>query len=443
MSKYDFNALRRLNRADVRMPELSGPGQDVEIWETAAGGRKRIGEGTGKGGLLWLGENATLRIGDVVLVAPMTYCCTGSTDPGEASCICARLPVSDLPDSAGLGYWPSYSRMSPAQRGRYLRWLAGGRRAHLDDIGYAFVYFYGLERRALVDGQDALRIVDEVRRLLVRYPASRSFRKYLGGFLACLYARNLGNPFVTEERLLDLHAFAPVPRKTSFLLLLGWYALRGTALSPEQAFYVLRNLPGPKNADVSFPLRYRDAFFAAYRQAYPSGFSLSVSSRKCVVEYGTASATLSFGSRGSSPPPAGIPNVLGKMSQFKKLRALLDSCTEGGDAEDELVLVRRGEKRPGEPLPGRRKTAPPAEPAASAEIVIDRDRLARLRKETESVARQLAGILDREEPPAPVPRDEKNQGRGQENNPLPFPGEAVNRLHPKYRAVLRALPERG
>ncbi|MDR1873395.1 MAG: hypothetical protein LBQ90_00065, partial [Synergistaceae bacterium] len=40
-------------------------------------------------------------------------------------------------------------------------------------------------------------------------------------------------------------------------------------------------------------------------------------------------------------------------------------------------------------------------------------------------------------------RDEKNQGRGQENNPLPFPGEAVNRLHPKYRAVLRALPERG
>ena len=39
--------------------------------------------------------------------------------------------------------------MTPGQRGNYLSWLASGKQGQLDDIGYAFVYFYGLERRFL------------------------------------------------------------------------------------------------------------------------------------------------------------------------------------------------------------------------------------------------------------------------------------------------------
>jgi hypothetical protein len=34
--------------------------------------------------------------------------------------------------------------MTPGQRGNYLSWLASGKQGQLDDIGYAFVYFYGL-----------------------------------------------------------------------------------------------------------------------------------------------------------------------------------------------------------------------------------------------------------------------------------------------------------
>ena len=51
-----------------------------------------------------------------------------------------------------MGYWPSYSEVSPHARGAYLNWLAGGRQDPRADIGYVFLFFYGLERRAIIDG---------------------------------------------------------------------------------------------------------------------------------------------------------------------------------------------------------------------------------------------------------------------------------------------------
>lgn len=438
-SGYDLDAMRRLNRAEVRREttESSVPEQDFEIRTTGEDGEEtRIERADG---LLWLGENATLRAGGRTIVSPMTYCSTGRVNLREPSCIYAHLPVDDLPDDGGLGYWPSYSEMKPSQRGRYLRWLSEGKRTHLDEIGYAFVYFYGLERRALIEDRDLSWIMEEVRRLLSRYPASRSFLKYLGGFLTLLCAKRLADPDMTEERLLDLHGFAPIPRKKTFPLLLAWYALRGVALAPEQAFYVLRHLPLPRSTPDAFPLRLRDLFCRRYAQVYPSGLTLSTSSRKCAVEYSVASGTLSFGERGKSPPSADIPNVLGKMSQFRKLREIWTTCLENEDGD--LVLVRRaGERTPGEPLPRRRRrgkeTPPKVEPI---EIVIDMDRVERLRAETENVARKLAAVFGQDEPvPAteagpvakkqiPVPSD------------LPFAEEPLRVLDPKYLPVLREV----
>jgi len=48
-----------------------------------------------------------------------------------------------------LDFYPSYSGMTPVQRGKYLNWLCDIKKDI--EIGYVFVYFYGLER-LLVDG---------------------------------------------------------------------------------------------------------------------------------------------------------------------------------------------------------------------------------------------------------------------------------------------------
>ena len=55
-----------------------------------------------------------------------------------------------------MTYWPSYSEISSAARTAYVDWLASGRRpgAH---IGYVFLFFYGIERRVLVDAMHRFR----------------------------------------------------------------------------------------------------------------------------------------------------------------------------------------------------------------------------------------------------------------------------------------------
>ncbi len=88
-------------------------------------------------------------------------------------------------------YWPSYSEISPSARRAYLNWLASGRSHPEADIGYVFLFFYGIERRALVDANsdpearsDMPLIAQELRRLLTIYgEKSGSFRNYAGSLL--------------------------------------------------------------------------------------------------------------------------------------------------------------------------------------------------------------------------------------------------------------------
>ncbi len=84
-----------------------------------------------------------------------------------------------------IGYFPSYSQISPRARGAYLDWLAGGRSAPGVDQGLIFLFFYGLERRALFDAEHAPvarheipAIIAELERLLGLYGHHDSFRGY-------------------------------------------------------------------------------------------------------------------------------------------------------------------------------------------------------------------------------------------------------------------------
>ncbi|HBM9250403.1 TPA: TerB N-terminal domain-containing protein [Escherichia coli] len=79
-------------------------------------------------------------------------------DSSEASLIDDTLkiyPTSYIYEDSSLGYWPSYSSLSPEARGAYLSWLTSDRCDTSCPIGYVFIYLYGLERRALVDSRDS------------------------------------------------------------------------------------------------------------------------------------------------------------------------------------------------------------------------------------------------------------------------------------------------
>jgi hypothetical protein len=96
----------------------------------------------------------------------------------EPALINPELPVNvRLPDPSGrqMGYWPSYTEISPASRGGYLRWLEKGRPAGAY-IGYVFLFFYGIERRVILDAStsdvakaEVPALLWEVQRLLELY----------------------------------------------------------------------------------------------------------------------------------------------------------------------------------------------------------------------------------------------------------------------------------
>lgn len=87
------------------------------------------------------------------------------------------VPVADN-NNESLPCWPNYYDCSAIQRGDYLTWLQTGRRDSDVELGFVFIYFYGLERRVLIDRADYVPIANEVMRLLVVYGKSNSFRRY-------------------------------------------------------------------------------------------------------------------------------------------------------------------------------------------------------------------------------------------------------------------------
>ena len=98
-----------------------------------------------------------------------------------------------------LPYWPSYKNASPTQRGAYLHWLSEDR-GSIEEVGYAFLYFYGLERYVLVDAQtddpsqrsQRLQfIVSELERLQPLFIHSRSFQGYVDRLLEVIAIRFL------------------------------------------------------------------------------------------------------------------------------------------------------------------------------------------------------------------------------------------------------------
>ena len=84
-------------------------------------------------------------------------------------------------EGQGMDYWPNYSTIDSRSRATYLDWLSSERSDTRYDVGYVFLYFYGLERRVFVDKADAQErsdIVTEVRRLLEIYGYNHSIRNF-------------------------------------------------------------------------------------------------------------------------------------------------------------------------------------------------------------------------------------------------------------------------
>lgn len=107
----------------------------------------------------------------------------------EPSTIYVKLPVKKPDNRKGIphpDYYPTYNELTPKQRWIYLNWLRN--LSEPIDIGYVFLYYYGLERHLLLGDFDLA--FDEIL-YLRKYHHNSSFVSYSNSALlhSCIFRK--------------------------------------------------------------------------------------------------------------------------------------------------------------------------------------------------------------------------------------------------------------
>ena len=250
----------------------------------------------------------------------------------EPSAICRTASVDHRPsDRDDLSYYPSYSTLTPSQRAFYLDWLARGRRdanpEHLP-TGYLFLFFYGIERRMLAEGDFDPALWFEVYELLRIYGLtrkSRSLVSYFGDFLHFTsYSQGPAGYSNVSQTLLDLQG-RRISELALTLTLANHYRM-GKPIDWAIGHLVAMNLEDSRRSVVTE--RTGDAFKGMFRKRfealYPEGLVLKASKRDQTVQYQTGNITLST----NAARMLKVPGVMGIKSQFKNLSAIWNQCIE-------------------------------------------------------------------------------------------------------------------
>jgi tellurite resistance protein len=227
----------------------------------------------------WIPPGETVQIAGMTIPGGMLYVGPASDSWSAPKCLIDpdQKVARSQPDTSGMlmGYWPSYSQIRPESRLAYLQWLAGGRNAPNANIGYVFLFFYGLERRLIRDRAltEADMIVAEVERLRGIYGGNNSFRGYSTGLLEAvelLRHANIDNkPPLRAEPSYDLP-----PR---LLIGLGRQLADGKSLDAD--WTLAWALAHPETRLRTPARRAFDEFCRLYRlrftERYPAGLKVS------------------------------------------------------------------------------------------------------------------------------------------------------------------------
>jgi len=303
-----------------------GPRADGDAAWVPAGQLVRVGGCSISGGLVYVGRRLTAARG-------------GEPDP---ALIDPGLGVDHrTADYAGayMGYWPSYTTIAPACRGAYLQWLANGCHAPNAYIGYVFLYFYGLERRLLIDAQRSAAaraeremLVTEVRRLLGIYGTNGSFRSYAESLLA----------FVTPDDGARRYLSPPPARRDGWdvpfelRLGLGQLAADGRPVPADWALAWLRLHPEGwlRTPATRCPDEFGEVFTRRYRERCGDGLMLEPGGAILGERYHPASSGIAVS---QLPPGRRVPDVASLEAPLARLREVAGEACDDLDAYSRFI----------------------------------------------------------------------------------------------------------
>jgi uncharacterized tellurite resistance protein B-like protein len=294
----------------------------------------------------FFGVGRRVDLGRGLLESPLIY----ATGAQMASCHEASLVELPLAVSLGnndeverLPYWPTYHDATPRQRGKYLEWLYGGRSDPSVELGYVFIYFYGLETRIIVDHLDHDPVIAELLRLLSVYGSkSRSFYNYGTSLLWLAAALHASSGSLTASTIHSLVNATPKWSPTTRRYMRAVAAEVGLTVFPP-VFRAELLLPeeGLPNSTVArrHPEKLQELYLKRMETSFPGGFVSKIGPRPGTIEYRPASGTL---------PQRSVhwiqskkwPNLCFERSQLKKAFSIWTECL---DELREFDRVSRGE----------------------------------------------------------------------------------------------------
>lgn len=298
--------------------------------------RPPAGFGSGK----WVPADTPIEVRGFVIPGGMLYHGNSLKAPSgqvEPALIDPRLPVA--PEAVDetvrlMDYWPSYHAITPQARRAYLQWLSAGRTNPGTNIGYIFLFFYGLERRVLVDLNDSTDpeigvIGREVERLLDIYSHNNSFRSYASSFLSLIQILQSGEPEPESDPPVISHTGYELPLQLRVAL-----GQRAKGEIPIDANWARTWALADPNLRKRTPVTRCEAPFKAlfadkFNNRFPSGMPLPKIKTRLRTEYHAASSGLRGVKAGLS---SDLPDVTASSKPGKIFQPLLDQCAEELDA---------------------------------------------------------------------------------------------------------------
>ena len=136
-------------------------------------------------------KNDSVELFGYTITNSLFYTCTSKSDMPFAIDT-KSTPTFGYTPSEGLNYWPNYNQINKTQQGFYIKWLSEGK-PFVEELGYAYIYYYGLEYRALVEKQDLKDVLFEVIDLV------NKFKRLRYGYDLIVYLTLKINNFSADE----------------------------------------------------------------------------------------------------------------------------------------------------------------------------------------------------------------------------------------------------
>ena len=279
--------------------------------------------------MVYLGEHLARQDGygvDNCLIDPSLPVATGDVGAG----------------SDGLSYYPAYNRLLPAARRAYLLWLASGKNDPNANIGYVFLYFYGLERRLILDRSTTEHdtLVAEVGRLNGLYGGNYSLASYSRRLLDGARLIKPVPKFYDEPPPQETRDFE-VP--LTVRLAVGQLISEGKSVPVEWMFAWLIADPNTRLRTPATRARkeFEELFRIRFAEKYPQGMKITPPKPRLKHSYRASSGSFVVD---LSKSVGDLPDVAGLTAPTNRMREIAEPCIEALDSYSRL-LGRQPEAR--------------------------------------------------------------------------------------------------